>query len=132
MSCDSSSARFRAACLAAYGYRPAERAGIAPAGRATFPVARTSPCAAAQQGQLGGEQTRGRPNNPNRSGLRKATILAIPVLVSPGSVTLRTVTALIYYRLFVAGDQPSLELADRAGAAAAAAAYASVFTRFPP
>lgn len=41
---------------------------------------------------------------------------------------LQTVTALIYYRLFIAGDQPSPELADRAGAAAAAAAHAGVFT----
>jgi AcrR family transcriptional regulator len=41
---------------------------------------------------------------------------------------LQTVTALIYYRLFTAGDQPSPELADRAGATAAAAAYAGVFT----
>jgi hypothetical protein len=44
---------------------------------------------------------------------------------------LQTVTALIYYRLFIAGDQPSPELAHRAGAAAAAAAHAGVFTPAP-
>jgi AcrR family transcriptional regulator len=41
---------------------------------------------------------------------------------------LQTVTALIYHRLFIAGEQPGPELADRAGAAAAAAARAGVFT----
>ena len=45
---------------------------------------------------------------------------------------LQTVTAVIYYRLFIAGDQPSPELADRASATAAAAACAGVFTACPP
>ena len=44
---------------------------------------------------------------------------------------LQTVTALIYYRVFIAGDQPTPELADRAGAAAAAAACAGVFAAAP-
>jgi AcrR family transcriptional regulator len=41
---------------------------------------------------------------------------------------LQTVTALIYYRLFIAGDQPSPQVAERAGATAAASAHAGVFT----
>ena len=39
---------------------------------------------------------------------------------------LQIVTAQIYYRLFIAGEQPSQALADRAAATAAAAARASV------
>ena len=39
---------------------------------------------------------------------------------------LQTVTAQIYYRLFIAGEQPSQALADRAAATAAAAARANV------
>ena len=44
---------------------------------------------------------------------------------------LQTVTAVIYYRLFIAGDQPSPELADRASATAAAAACVGVFAAAP-
>src|ERR1700751_5533912 len=40
-----------------------------------------------RRGSWAAELTGGRPNSPNRSGLRKATILAIPVLVTLGSVT---------------------------------------------
>jgi AcrR family transcriptional regulator len=39
---------------------------------------------------------------------------------------LQTVTAVIYYRLFIAGDPPSAELADRAGATAACAGVFAV------
>jgi len=39
---------------------------------------------------------------------------------------LQIVTAQIYYRLFIAGEQPSHGIADRAGATAAAAARANV------
>jgi hypothetical protein len=39
---------------------------------------------------------------------------------------LQIVTAQIYYRLFIAGEQPSQALADRAAATAAAAARANV------
>ena len=39
---------------------------------------------------------------------------------------LQIVTAQIYYRLFIAGEQPSRVLADRAAATAAAAARANV------
>jgi AcrR family transcriptional regulator len=38
------------------------------------------------------------------------------------AAVLRTVTALIYYRLFIAGEQPSQDIADSAAATAAAAA----------
>ena len=39
---------------------------------------------------------------------------------------LQIVTAQIYYRLFIAGEQPSQAMADRAAATAAAAARANV------
>ena len=39
---------------------------------------------------------------------------------------LQIVTAQIYYRLFIAGEQPSQAVADRAAATAAAAARANV------
>jgi len=39
---------------------------------------------------------------------------------------IRTVTALIYYRLFIAGEQPTEALADSAAAIATAAARAGV------
>jgi hypothetical protein len=39
---------------------------------------------------------------------------------------LQIVTAQIYYRLFIAGEQPSHGIADRAAATAAAAARANV------
>lgn len=44
---------------------------------------------------------------------------------------LQTVTAVIYYRLFIAGDPPSPELADRAGATAAAACAGVFAVRAP-
>jgi len=43
-----------------------------------------------------------------------------------GADIIRTVTALIYYRLFIAGEQASEALADDAAAIAAAAARAGV------
>jgi len=45
---------------------------------------------------------------------------------------LQIVTAQIYYRLFIAGEEPSDGVADRAAATAAAAARASVFRSPPP
>lgn len=44
---------------------------------------------------------------------------------------IRTVTALIYYRLFIAGEQPSPAVADAAAATAAAAARAGALVAFP-
>ncbi len=44
---------------------------------------------------------------------------------------LQTITAVIYYRLFIAGDEPSPELADRADGTAAAAC-AGVFAAPAP
>jgi AcrR family transcriptional regulator len=41
------------------------------------------------------------------------------------------ITAVIYYRLFIAGDPPSAELADRAGATAAAACAGVFAVRAP-
>ena len=45
---------------------------------------------------------------------------------------LQIVTAQIYYRLFIVGEQPSHSVADRAAATAAAAARANVFKTAPP
>jgi AcrR family transcriptional regulator len=45
------------------------------------------------------------------------------------AAVIRTVTALIYYRLFIAGEQPSFGIADHAAATAAAAARANVSER---
>ena len=45
---------------------------------------------------------------------------------------LQIVTAQIYYRLFIVGEQPSHGVADRAAATAVAAARASVFKTPPP
>src|SRR5262249_44219676 len=45
---------------------------------------------------------------------------------------LQIVTAQIYYRLFIVGEQPSHRVADRAAATAAAAARANVFRTAPP
>ena len=42
------------------------------------------------------------------------------------AAVIRTVTALIYYRLFIAGEQPSEDIADGAAATAAAATAAAV------
>ena len=45
---------------------------------------------------------------------------------------LQIVTAQIYYRRFIVGEQPSHSVADRAAATAAAAARANVFKTAPP
>jgi tetracycline repressor-like protein len=45
---------------------------------------------------------------------------------------IRTVTALIYYRLFITGEQASEDIADSAGATAAAAARAGVLSAPAP
>ena len=45
---------------------------------------------------------------------------------------IRTVTALIYYRLFIAGEPLSEDIADRAGATAAAAARSGALAAPPP
>jgi AcrR family transcriptional regulator len=50
---------------------------------------------------------------------------------SDAAEVLQIVTAQIYYRLFIAGEQPSPGVADRAAAIAAATAHASVF-QTPP
>lgn len=44
---------------------------------------------------------------------------------------IRTVTALIYYRLFIVGEQPSPAVADAAAATAAASARAGALVAFP-
>ena len=46
------------------------------------------------------------------------------------AAVIRTVTALIYYRLFIAGEQPSQDIADGAAATAAAAARTGLLS--PP
>ena len=45
---------------------------------------------------------------------------------------IRTITALIYYRLFIVGEQASLDIADAAAATAAAAARIGVLSAPAP